>query len=112
MKYITAVVRPEKVEEVISALRKVDVSRLTLSDCRGVGGMNQTSEVYRGVEYTVHYRLKTKIEIAVNEEFVQPTIDTIQKVCHTGDPTDGVIFVAELAQCVNIGTGKTGNEGI
>ncbi|MGI9297708.1 MAG: P-II family nitrogen regulator [Gammaproteobacteria bacterium] len=112
MKYIVAVIRPDKLEETINALAEADVTRLTVGDCRGVGGMEKTSEVYRGVRYTIHYRLKSRLEIAVNEAFVQPTIDTISRICSTGDPTDGVIFVLELHDFINIGSGKTGGEAI
>lgn len=112
MKYLIAIIRPEKLEEVISALAEVEVNHLTVSDCRGVGGMEQTSEVYRGAQYTVDYRVKIKLEIALNEEVVQPAIDTINRICKTGSSTDGIIFIAELLNCVNIGSGKTGSEAI
>lgn len=112
MKYIVAIILPEKVDEVITALNEVDVWRLSLSDCRSIGAMNQTAEVYRGMKYTVQYRLKTRMEIAVNDEFLQPTIDTICRVCSTGELSDGGIFVTDLLHCVNIGTGKLDREGI
>lgn len=112
MKYLIAIIRPEKLEEVVAALNEAGISRMTVSDCRGIGSMDQTNEVYRGVQYTVQHRVKIKIEIALNEEFVQPAVETINRVCHTGDPTDGVILVSELLNSTNIGTGKTGSEAI
>lgn len=112
MKYIVAVIRPEKLEDTISALAEAGVVRLTVGDCRGIGGMEKTEKVYRGAQYTVHYRLKSRLEIAVNEEFVQPAIDAISRICKTGDPTDGVIFVTELQNFINIGTGKTGADAV
>lgn len=112
MKYITAIIRPEKLEEAVSALGNVEIRRLTVSDCRGIGGMDKLSEGGRGPRYAVHYRLKVKMEIAVKEEFAQPAVETIRKICHTGDPTDGVIFISELEEFVDIATGKTGADAI
>ena len=112
MKYIVAIIRPEKLQEVIAALDKVELGRLTVGDCRGVGKMEKTAEVYRGVQYTVNYRLKSKIEIAVKDEHARTAVDTINEASKTGDPTDGVIFVMDLLECVNIGTGKTDAEAV
>ena len=112
MKHLVAVIRPEKLEEVVSALADAGVHRFTVSDCRGIGGAEKTPEVYRGAQYTIAHRAKVRLDIALADSFLQPAIDAVKNACHTGDQTDGVIFVSELRDFVNIATGESGESAI
>lgn len=115
MKYIIAVVQPSRLEAVKEALSKVEVFRLTVSDVQGIGRQKGHTEVYRGHEYEVNLVRKVKLEIAVNEEFVQPTIDAIMQAGKSGPEGkigDGKIFILPLEEVVRIRTGERGAEAI
>ncbi len=115
MKYIIAIVQPSRLEAVKDALSKVEVFRLTVSDVQGIGRQKGHTEVYRGHEYQVNLIRKVKLEIAVNEQFVEPTIEAILKGGRTGDEGkigDGKIFVLPLEEVVRIRTGERGSEAI
>lgn len=115
MKYIIAVVQPSRLEAVKEALSNVEVFRLTVSDAQGLGRQKGHTEVYRGHEYQVNLVQKVKIEIAVNDEFVEPTIEAIVRGGRTGEEGkigDGKIFVLPLEDCVRIRTGERGGEAI
>ncbi len=115
MKYIVAVVQPSRLEAVKEALSKVEVFRLTVSDAQGLGRQKGHTEVYRGHEYQVNLVQKVKLEIAVNDAFVEPTIEAIVKGGRTGEEGkigDGKIFVLPLEDCVRIRTGEKGGEAI
>ena len=106
MKMIEAIIQPARLEAVKDALCEVGVVRLTVSDVEGLGGKEKRTETFRGQEYTVDTVRRVKLEIAVNEEFVAPTIDAIMKGAKTGNIGDGKIFVLELAECIRIRTGE------
>jgi nitrogen regulatory protein P-II 1 len=115
MKYIIAVVQPSRLEAVKEALSNVEVFRLTVSDAQGLGRQKGHTEVYRGHEYKVNLVQKVKLEIAVNDEFVEPTIEAIVRGGRTGEEGkigDGKIFVLPLEDCVRIRTGERGSDGI
>jgi nitrogen regulatory protein P-II 1 len=115
MKYIVAVVQPSRLEAVKEALSKVEVFRLTVSDAQGLGRQKGHTEVYRGHEYRVNLIHKVKLEIAVNDKFVQPTIEAIIRGARTGQEGkigDGKIFVLPLEECIRIRTGERGSEAI
>ncbi|MCZ6793998.1 MAG: P-II family nitrogen regulator [Planctomycetota bacterium] len=115
MKYIIAVIQPSRLEAVKETLSKVEVFRLTVSDVQGLGRQKGHTEVYRGHEYEVNLIRKVKLEIAVNEEFVEPTIEAIIKGGKTGPEGkigDGKIFVLPLEDVVRIRTGERGSEAI
>jgi nitrogen regulatory protein P-II 1 len=115
MKLIIAIIQPTKLESVKEALSEVEVVRLTVMDCQGFGRQKGQTEVYRGHEFTVNLLRKVQLQIAVNEEFVQPTIDAIIKGGRTGEKGeigDGKIFVLPLDDCVRIRTGERGSEAI
>ncbi len=115
MKYIIAVVQPSRLEAVKDALSNVEVFRLTVSDAQGLGRQKGHTEVYRGHEYQVNLVQKVKLEIAVNDEFVEPTIEAIVRGGRTGEEGkigDGKIFVLPLEDCVRIRTGERGGEAI
>lgn len=115
MKLIIAIIQPSKLEDVKSALSDVEVVRLTVMDCQGFGRQKGQTEVYRGHEFTVNLLRKVQLQIAVNDEFVQPTVDAIIKGGRTGEKGeigDGKIFVLPLEDCIRIRTGERGSEAI
>ena len=112
MKYIIAVIQPSRLEAVKEELNKVEVIRLTVSDAQGMGRQKGHTEVYRGHEYQVTLVRKVKLEIAVNDEFVEPTIEAIVRGGRTGKIGDGKIFIMPLEDCIRIRTGERGGEAI
>jgi len=112
MKKITAIIRPEKLNAVRVALSNIDVYLMTVSDVRGRGTEGSRTEVFRGQEFPVELLSKTKIEIAVNDPFVEAAIDAIIQGSRTGQAGDGKIFVEPLLDCVRIRTGERGSEAI
>jgi len=115
MKYIIAIVQPSRLEAVKEALSKVEVFRLTVSDVQGLGRQKGHTEIYRGHEYEVNLIRKVKLEIAVNEEFVEPTIEAIIKGARSGTEGkigDGKIFILPLEDAIRIRTGERGGEAI
>jgi nitrogen regulatory protein P-II 1 len=106
MKYIVAVVRPERLHAVKEALFKVGVTGMTLSRVSGHGGEHEVFEHYRGSAVVLEFRDKIRIEMAVSEPFVDATIDAILAAARTGEVGDGKIFVHPLEQVVRIRTGE------
>jgi nitrogen regulatory protein P-II 2 len=115
MKLIIAVIQPSKLEDVKAALNEVEVVRLTIMDVQGFGRQKGQTEMYRGREITVNLLRKVQLQIAVNDAFVEPTINAIIKGGRTGDHGqigDGKIFVLPLDDCIRIRTGERGPEAI
>ncbi len=115
MKMIIAIIQPAKLEAVKEALNHVEVVRLTVMDCQGFGRQKGQTEIYRGRELTVNLLRKVQLQIAVNEEFVQPTIDAIiagGRSGEQGEIGDCKIFVLPLEDCIRIRTGERGPEAI
>lgn len=115
MKMITAIIRPEKLEEIQQALAECDVYLMTVSDVRGCGRQKGFTEVYRAQEHVMRLVPKLKLEIAVNDAFLEPAIEAIVRGGRTGETGklgDGKIFVFELSDCVQIRTGDTGSVAI
>jgi len=115
MKLVIAIIQPSRLEAVKEALTEVEVVRLTVMDCQGFGRQKGQTEVYRGHEFTVNLLRKVQLQIAVNEDFVEPTIDAIIKGARTGEQGeigDGKIFVVPMDDCVRIRTGERGPEAI
>jgi nitrogen regulatory protein P-II 1 len=108
MKMIIAIIQPHRLEAVKEELYKVEVNLMTVSEVLGHGRQKGIAEVYRGFKETGNLLRKIRLDIAVNESFVQPTIDAIRKGAKTGEVGDGKIFVLDLAECVRIRTGETG----
>src|SRR5579864_1415522 len=106
MKLIEAIIQPSRLEAVKEALNEVEVVRLTISDVQGFGRQKGHTEIYRGHEYTVNLLRKVKLQIAVNDEFVEPTVNAIIKA------GDGKIFIMPLHDCIRIRTGERGPEAI
>ena len=112
MKMIIAIIRPEKFLEVQDALDAKQVHLMTATDVRGCGSQRGYTESFRGNKGVIRLLSKVKLEIAVNEAYVQPTIDAIKKAAHTGSIGDGKIFVLPLEECIRIRTGETGDTAI
>jgi nitrogen regulatory protein P-II 1 len=115
MKLILAVIPPNRLEAVKDALSRVEVFRLTVVDVQGFGRQKGQTEFYRGHELTVNMLRKVQLQIAVNEDFVEPTIRAIVSAARTGPEGrigDGKIFVLPLDDCVRIRTGERGPEAI
>lgn len=115
MKYIIAVIKPHKLEDVKKELEKEEVHLLTVVDALGCGRQKGVTEVYRGVKEVDNLLRKIKLEIAVNEDFVERTIDAIMRGAREGDKGeigDGKIFVLDLAECVRISSGERGGMAI
>ena len=115
MKLVVAIIRPEKLEDVQRALNEQDVFLMTVSDVRGCGRQRGYTEVYRGQEVQIRLLPKIKLEIAVNEAFVEATVEAIVHAARTGDTGnvgDGKIFVLSLEDAVRIRTGERGPEAI
>lgn len=115
MKLIMAIIQPSRLEAVKAALTEVEVFRLTVMDVQGFGRQKGHTEVYRGHEITVNLLRKVQLQIAVNDEFVEPTINAIIKGGRTGEKGeigDGKIFVLPMEDCVRIRTGERGGEAI
>ncbi len=115
MKLIIAIIQPTKLEAVKEALSKVEVFRLTVMDVQGFGRQKGYTEVYRGHEVTVNLLRKIELQIAVNEDFVEPTVSAILEAGRSGPDGkigDGKIFILPLDDCIRIRTGERGPEAI
>ncbi len=112
MKLIVAIIKPERLEAVKQELYKVDVNLMTVNEVLGHGRQMGVTEVYRGVKEMGNLLRKIRLEIAVNEVFVDPTISAILKGAQTGTMGDGKIFVLDLVECVRIRTEERGSTAI
>jgi len=115
MKLIVAIIQPNKLEAIKEALTDVEVFRLTVMDVQGFGRQKGHTEVYRGHEFSVNLLRKVRLEIGVNDEFVEPTVDAIIRGGRSGDKGeigDGKIFVLPMDDCIRIRTGERGEEAI
>ena len=112
MKLIVAYIQPARLQAVKKELYAREIHKMSVSNAVGCGQQKGYTETYRGLIQEVNLRPKVRIEIAVNEDFVQPTIDAIVAGARTGKIGDGKIFVTELTQCIRIRTGDKGKEAI
>ena len=114
MKLIIAIVQPHKLDVIKQHLNQIEVTRLTIMDCQGFGRQQGKTEVLGAHEVELNLRRKVQLQIAVNEEFVEPTIDAIVAGAKSGDGTigDGKIFVVPLDDCIRVRTGERGPDAI
>ena len=112
MKLITAYIQPHKLNDVKRALYQAEVHKMSVTNALGCGAQKGYHESYRGVPFEVNLLKKVRLEIAVNEDFVQRTIDAIIEGARTGQIGDGKIFITDLPECIRIRTGERGNEAI
>jgi nitrogen regulatory protein P-II 2 len=115
MKLIIAIIQPSRLEQVQTALTEVEVFRLTVMDCQGFGRQKGQMETFRGHEVAVNLLRKVQLQIAVNDEFVNRTVDAIIRGGRTGEKGeigDGKIFILPMDDCIRIRTGERGPEAI
>lgn len=108
MKFIVAIVKPHKLDDVREALTAIGIEGLTVSEVRGYGRQKGQTEIYRGAEYKVNFVPKVKIEVAVDDGVADSTVDAIRQAANTEKIGDGKIFIFDLQQAVRIRTGETG----
>lgn len=112
MKYIVAIIQPDRLDDVLQKLEDKEIHLVTVSSVMGRGRQKGISEVYRSHKEGGSLLKKTKIELAVNEEFVKVAVDAITAGGRTGKVGDGKIFVLDLKECVRIRTGETDGKAI
>ncbi len=112
MKLIIAIIQPYKLEEVKQQLYDAEVNLITVSEVLGHGRQKGVTEIYRGTKEAGNLLKKIRLEIAVNDNFVEPTINAIIKGARTGETGDGKIFILDLKECVRIRTQERGSVAI
>ena len=112
MKFVTAIIKPFKIDEVREAMSVIGVQGLTVTEVKGFGRQKGHTELYRGAEYVVDFLPKVKIEAAINDDLLDRVIEMIGKAANTGKIGDGKIFVFDLEQVVRIRTGETGAQAL
>ena len=112
MKYIIAIIQPDRIDEVLKLLTEKEIHIVTVSNVLGRGRQKGIAEVYRSHKEAGSLLKKLKLEIAVNDEFVKPTIEAITEGGRTGQVGDGKIFILDLEECIRIRTGETGGMAI
>lgn len=115
MKYVIAIIKPERLDAVKRELQNVKVNRLTVSSASGYGEQKGYLEVYRALEYEINLLEKIRLDIALNDEFLKPTIEAIRKGAKTGENGaigDGKIFVLPLENVIRIRTDENGFDAI
>ena len=112
MKLVTAIIKPQQVDNVKEDLNKLGIQGLTVTDVKGFGRQKGHTEFYRGSEFEVAFLPKTKLEVAIPEEKLEEVLSTIRNSAKTGKYGDGKIFVTDLDQVVRIRTGEKGPEAI
>lgn len=115
MKLLIAIIQPTKLKAVEEALRRIGVSRLTVCDAQGYARQRGQDETYRGAEYQINLLRKVALEIAVNDDFVEKTVDCLLQVARTGSEGtigDGKIFVLPAEEAIDIAGGRRGPEAV
>ncbi len=112
MKFVTAIIKPFKLDEVREALSAIGVQGVTVTEVKGFGRQKGHTELYRGAEYVVDFLPKVKIEVAIADDLLDQVIEAIEKAANTGKIGDGKIFVFDLQQVVRIRTGETGSDAL
>lgn len=112
MKLIISIIQPHKLEDVLQELDKAKIHLKTVSNALGCGRQKGNTEIYRGRKETGNLLKKVRLEIAVNEEFVEPAIAAIMRGAKSGKIGDGKIFIMDLSECIRIRTGERGGEAI
>jgi nitrogen regulatory protein P-II 2 len=112
MKFVTAIIKPFKLDEVREALSAIGVQGITVTEVKGFGRQKGHTELYRGAEYVVDFLPKVKIDVAIKDDLLDQVIEAIEKSANTGKIGDGKIFVYPLEQAIRIRTGETGAEAL
>ncbi len=112
MKYVIAIIKPHRLEQVREALANLGVEGMTVSEVKGHGRQKGHTEIYRGAEYVVNFLPKVKVEIAVSEDVADKVVETIREAAQTGQIGDGKIFVLPVEKVVRIRTGETDRDAL
>ncbi len=112
MKFISAVIKPFKLDEVREALTKLGISGMTVTEVKGFGRQKGHTEIYRGAEYAVDFLPKIKIETAVKAELLEQVCEAIVQAAYTGKTGDGKVFVFDLDHVIRIRTSETGADAL
>jgi nitrogen regulatory protein P-II 2 len=112
MKWIVAIVKPHKLEEVRQAIADIGVQGVTVSEVQGFGRQRGHTELYRGAEYRIDFVPKSKVELAVDDSIWEQVVEAISNVARTGKIGDGKVFVFEMLHAIRIRTGETGPDAI
>ena len=112
MKKIETIIKPFKLDEVKEALHDVGVKGLTVLEAKGFGRQKGHTELYRGAEYVVDFLPKVKIEVVVEDDMLERSVEAILQAAHTGRIGDGKIFVSTIEEAIRIRTGEKGAEAI
>ncbi len=112
MKFIMAIIKPFKLEEIRDALTRVGVHGLTVTESKGYGRQRGHTEIYRGAEYTVNFLPKLRIEVAVTDDQVDKVTEAIVTAAKTGEIGDGKVFVFGLDHAIRIRTGEVDNDAL
>lgn len=112
MKFIIAIVKPSKLDDVREALTALGIEGMTATEVKGYGRQKGHKEIYRGSEYTINFVPKIKIEVAVASDIAERAVQAIQEAARTGQIGDGKIFVLPLEEAMRIRTGEAGAEAL
>ncbi len=112
MKFIIAIIKPFRLDEVREALTSLGIAGMTVTEVKGFGRQKGQTEIYRGAEYTTNMVPKLKLEIAVGDDIAPQVVETIQAAANTDSIGDGKIFVLDLAAATRIRTGETGDTAL
>jgi nitrogen regulatory protein P-II 2 len=112
MKLITAIIKPFRLDDVRNALSEIGIQGMTVSEVKGFGRQRGHTELYRGAEYVVDFLPKAKIEVAVPDDRLDETVESIVNSAKTGKVGDGKIFITNLEQVIRIRTGETDDSAL
>jgi nitrogen regulatory protein P-II 2 len=112
MKFVSAIIKPYKLNEVRESLTALGVKGVTVTEVKGFGRQKGHTEMYRGAEYVIEFLPKLKVEVAIDDDQLKQVIDGIQKAACTGKIGDGKIFVFDLEHVMRIRTGESGSEAL
>lgn len=112
MKFIIAIIKPFRLDEVREALTGLGIAGMTVTEVKGFGRQKGQTEIYRGAEYTTNMVPKLKLEIAASDDIAPQVVETIQAAANTDSIGDGKIFVLDLAAATRIRTGETGDTAL
>jgi nitrogen regulatory protein PII len=112
MKLVTAIIRPNKLDEIKEALSEIGITGLTITEVRGHGRQKGHKELFRGKEYIVDLLPKVRIEVALPDAKVDSVVTVLEKTARTGEVGDGKIFILDLENCVRIRTGERGEDAL
>ncbi|MEW5803122.1 MAG: P-II family nitrogen regulator [bacterium] len=112
MKKLEAIIKPSKLDEVKDALHKIGIQGMTVTEVKGFGRQKGQTEMYRGIEFTIEFRPKVKIEIVIQDNQTEKAMAVIADAARTGEIGDGKIFISPVEEALRIRTGERGEESL